>query len=112
MIFQVVSLALLAVVVLADIRGMSARRGRLMLRVGRFLVCVLAAVLILTPNVTSQIATSVGIGRGTDLLLYVMLLISPLAWFHLQAQNAALERRLIQIARDESLRNPVRFTGD
>lgn len=107
MIFQVVALSLLFAVIVADIRGMQARRGRLLLRIGRVLMCLIAGALILMPGVTSQVATTVGIGRGTDLLLYVLLLLSPLAWFQLQTQNASLERRLVQLARDEALRVPV-----
>lgn len=112
MIFQIVAIAMLSLVVLADLRGMSARRGRLFLRIGRVLMCLAAGILILMPGVTSQVASTMGIGRGTDLLLYIMLLLSPLAWFQLQTQNASLERRLVQVARDESLRNPIRCTGE
>ena len=106
--FQWVSIPLLFLIVLLDVRGLLARRGKPFIRIGRMGMCILAALLIWLPGVTSTIATAAGIGRGTDLLLYLMLLVMPLAWFRIQTDKFLFERRLVALAREEALRTPVR----
>ena len=47
----------------------------LMRRVGGLLVVVLAIVAVLWPQLTTYVANAVGVGRGTDLVLYVFVMV-------------------------------------
>lgn len=110
--FQSVSLAVLLIILLFDVRGLVARRGRPFIRLGRMIIYMLAGMLILMPSLTTFIATQLGIGRGTDLILYLTVLIAPYAWFRIQGQHWMLEQRLVELARAEAMRAPLKEGGN
>lgn len=65
----------------------------------------LALIAILFPNLTTALANLVGVGRGADLLLYLLFLISIFLFLHLYAGLARLERRQTEIIRELALFN-------
>ena len=73
----------------------SFRRDRLL----RFVVWMAAAAAIYNPGLTSWVANSLGIDRGTDLVLYVFVLAFLLVTFRFYAQGVKLQRQLTQVVR-------------
>ena len=57
------------------------------------------------PAVISRIAHFVGVGRGTDLLLYVLVIAFLLQILSSFRRNAALERRITRLARRIAIDN-------
>lgn len=68
------------------------------------LVWIGAAVVILQPNITTQLAHFVGIGRGSDLVLYGAVIVLLLLVFHLHVAHDRLERQLTELVRQQALR--------
>lgn len=71
------------------------RRDRLL----RFVVWMGAAAAIYNPGLPSWVAGVLGIGRGTDLILYAFVLAFLVVTFHFYAQGVKLQRQLTQVVR-------------
>ncbi|WP_404310028.1 DUF2304 family protein [Neorhodopirellula lusitana] len=108
--FQHIVLPVLCGVILLDIRGLRQRRGNLTLRIVRIVAWCVAFALIAQPTLTSELSRRLGIGRGTDLMVYIFMLVAPVVWFRMQAQTHSLQRQIIRLARIEATRTAI--TGD
>ena len=58
---------------------------------------------VINPDLTTRIAHSVGVGRGTDLLLYFFCLASVTVFLKLYKKNRDVEEKLTEIARQVAL---------
>lgn len=105
MIFQIVFI----VASLGAIGGIFAKRkkGELSLRSGFFwtLLWIAADVAVLVPNATTVIANTLGIGRGTDLALYVSVVLVFFILFRLHVKLEALNRDITKVVRDKALKD-------
>jgi hypothetical protein len=59
------------------------------------------------PELSSQLATYVGIGRGADLILYCWLIISLVVSVNLQFKILSLQRNITDLTREISLKSPT-----
>ena len=100
--FQWILLPVLAVMVLAEMSRFARDRRRL--RLVRTAVWIVAAVLIADPNSATSLARLVGIGRGTDFVFYVFMLITPAVMFHLYSQQFRMRQDIVLLARRDALR--------
>lgn len=67
------------------------------------LLWIVAAIVVLRPNVTTRLAQFFGVGRGVDLVLYASVAILFLLVFKLFIQHEKLERKLTDVVRREAL---------
>ena len=65
-----------------------------------------AAALILSPQTATDIAGTLGIGRGADLVFYSFMLVVTIAMLHLHGRLFTLQRQLVELTRREALREP------
>ncbi|MGI5836827.1 MAG: DUF2304 domain-containing protein [Chloroflexota bacterium] len=82
-------------------------RGRTVLR-DRIIYLVLLAtgvVLAIYPDLSTRIANTVGIGRGTDLLLYVFILFSLFYYAGLASQFMKVEQQITALTRAIAILN-------
>ena len=103
--FQWIALAVLAVpfvitLVLTVRRVIAPRVG-----LAWGLLWVAAAVLIARPELTAIIARALGIGRGTDLVLYVAILGMIFGFFTVYVRLRSIESDLTRIVRELALRS-------
>ncbi|TWT88031.1 hypothetical protein Pla100_57620 [Neorhodopirellula pilleata] len=106
--FQWIVVPLLSVFLLLEIHGMRSGRIRRTVRLARILLWAGAILLTLFPNVTSKLAILVGIGRGVDLIVYIFMIVASVAWLHMQTQHQRLQRSIVELARSQTLQNPVK----
>ncbi len=64
---------------------------------------LLAATLVLLPETATQIAHFVGVGRGADLLLYLLTLAFVFTWLNMYMKSRQDEKQLVQLARKIAL---------
>lgn len=80
------------------------------------MVWLLAGIAILQPNLTAQIANLIGIGRGADLILYLLVLSNLASWFYfyrrLQQQDSNITELVRQVAIRDGLETWPRKTTD
>ncbi|QDU16208.1 hypothetical protein CA11_40370 [Gimesia maris] len=107
--FQWLIVPLLVCLMAWELRAFIQRRQQL--RLARFVVWLMAAVLILYPDLASVLAHTLGIGRGTDLVLYAFMLCTICVLFHLYGKQFVLSRNLVELARREALRTAVAGRG-
>ena len=95
----------------ALVRDFWPRRRRSMswsLRVSRILSWALAIAAISRPDVVTWLANLLGIGRGADIVLYVVTLAFLAVAFYLYAQQLRLRRELSVLASHIALREATR----
>lgn len=87
-------------------------RGRVELRAGArvlaFGLFVIAVVSIIVPDVPQWAAQTVGVARGTDLLLYVLVVVYVLTTLGLYFRVRESDQRLRQLAREMALERAER----
>jgi len=73
-----------------------------------FLLWLAAAVVVLVPDTASYLAFQVGVGRGSDLVTYLALLLVFYLIFKLFLRLEKFERQLTAIVRELALNNAAR----
>jgi hypothetical protein len=61
------------------------------------------ALFVINPDLSTQLAHSVGVGRGTDLLLYLFCLASITVFLKLYKKHRTVEEKLTEVARQVAL---------
>jgi hypothetical protein len=81
------------------------------IRMGAVGLTVAAIASIINPNISTRVANFLGVGRGTDLLLYVLIVVfaatSVGTYFRFRAQ----ELRIVEIVRALAIRDAVSLNG-
>ncbi|MGA2714050.1 MAG: DUF2304 domain-containing protein [Bryobacteraceae bacterium] len=102
---------LLAFLLTAAVVSIFAFKARPAYRLVELLLSCGAAVLVLFPDLTTLIAHLLGVGRGTDLLLYVSLIVGLHAVLLLYVRTRELERKITGQTRAIALRNACGTDG-
>ena len=104
-IIQVLLIVAISVIGWMMLRAPSGARHQAGRRIVTLTFVIFAIVSIAVPAVISRIAHFVGVGRGTDLLLYVLVIAFLLQILSSFRRNAALERQITRLARRIALDN-------
>lgn len=94
--------AIFAVVLVVPGRG---ARGLAMRRIALLLAVVAAVIAVIFPSLISDIANLVGVGRGTDLVLYALVVVFIGNSIASSAQNRQLQREVTRLARAVALQD-------
>ncbi|HEU0050825.1 MAG TPA: DUF2304 domain-containing protein [Patescibacteria group bacterium] len=70
---------------------------------GWMLVWLLAAALVIKPDISTWFARTLGVGRGVDLVVYTAIIILLILVFRLHVAHEQLERQLTELVRKEAL---------
>jgi hypothetical protein len=97
---KILLIAAIVAIGLLAFRGSRRAIHKVLWRVYILLVVMGAVLSILFPDLLTSIAGFVGVGRGTDLLLYVLVVTFMLVSVVLFRRVAELERRYTQLARE------------
>jgi hypothetical protein len=107
--FQLVTLPLVALLFLQSLRGLSGgSRSRRAAWLG-MMVWLAAGAAIWQPDWTTQIAAAVGIGRGADLLLYVVVICAVILTFYFYRRVQKLDAAITEIVRHASIEQGLRL---
>ena len=105
----------LVLVVLALLMWAFRNRKTVGMRAGARLVALalaaFAIVSVLDPNITTRAAHAIGVGRGADLLLYVLVVAFAFTSAGLYFRSRELERRLDTVMRRFAIREAVLEDG-
>ena len=99
-ILLICSFALLA---LAGVRLGESPRDMALKRLAVLVVFVLGSLAVVFPEAVTFVARLVGVGRGTDLVLYVLVVLSALVWLGTYKRLSRLDDQLTQLARAHAL---------
>jgi len=106
--FQIIALCGLAVLVvvtvLGTVRGSIGRRDAVLW----LSIWIAAGVAIAWPKLTAKIARLLGIGRGTDLVLYCAVVIMLVGFLMVYARLRQLRRELTLVVRHVAIENAFR----
>lgn len=76
-------------------------------RLGILAFAVAAVIVVIFPGITTTVARFVGVGRGADLLLYVLVVVVLYNMLMQAKQRNAAERRLTKLAREVAITHTV-----
>ncbi len=68
-------------------------------------VWIVAAVIILRPEITTSLARLFGVGRGVDLVVYASIAVLFLLMFRIGLRHEKLERTISKLVRESALRD-------
>lgn len=102
--FQWVVLPILLLLVVLELVALVRGRERRRFVAMRLLVWTVAAVAVGLPDTTSSVARVLGIGRGTDLVVYLFLLAFIATSFFFYSRYTLLQRQITELVRREAIR--------
>jgi len=76
-------------------------------RIGFTLFCLFGVIAVIQPDVMTWLANRVGVGRGTDLLLYILTVVFGFFSLNTYLRFKDTERRLTRLARAMAIRDAV-----
>jgi hypothetical protein len=103
--FQMVGIALFALLGVYCGRRLAAGTRPRWLLVAGLALSALGMVTIYDPDLTTRLARRLGIGRGADLLLYVLVLAFIGSWFLFYQRLRALQGAVTRLVRELALRD-------
>lgn len=68
---------------------------------------IASALAVLFPDAVTWVAERAGVGRGTDLVLYLFIVVAVLGWLSTHRRLAELDHRLAQLVRTQALAEAV-----
>jgi small membrane protein len=90
-------------------------RGRVGIRAGARIIIVLITLVaiasIIAPNIPQRVADFVGVTRGTDLVLYLLVIVFVLTSVGTYFRFRDLERRFVDLVRASAIQNAVAVQG-
>jgi small membrane protein len=106
-VFQYLALIVLLLLSISTIRA--GIRGRVRRRIVAFwlMVWITTAVFAAWPRGTLIVARAVGIGRGTDLVLYSFVFVVLIGFFYIYSRFRRVERDLTRLVRELAVRDPI-----
>ncbi|MGZ8867733.1 MAG: DUF2304 family protein [Thermoanaerobaculia bacterium] len=106
--FQLVTLPLLAILIV--VTAMATARNRVTPRIGLgwTLLWLAAGIAIAFPDLLVWLASVLGIGRGTDLVLYVFILAGFVAFFATYLRFRRVDEQMTKIVRHIAIENAAR----
>jgi hypothetical protein len=110
MIIRIALIALICALLFWFLKQQSSVRAQAWSKIGSLVLFVLAVFTILFPESTNALAHGVGVGRGADLLLYLLtiafLLSLLLQYMHRSEEKDRIVRLARRIAISDGLQNP------
>jgi hypothetical protein len=107
MIIKVLLLGALLLLLAGAVRSRSPRHLALR-RLAAAVLAVGAALAVVFPDLVTRVAHLVGVGRGTDLVLYLFVIVSTFVWLGMYRRILELETRLARLVRAQALAEAAR----
>lgn len=108
---KVLLLLAIAAVAVVAFRGSSRAAYRVLWRGYGLLVAILAVFSVLFPNALTDVAHTMGVGRGADLVLYLLVVSFMLSTVVLVRRISDLERHYVEMSRALALKQWQRDHG-
>lgn len=99
MIIKALLLVALCVATLTALRHQSGTTALAVRRIALLTLLVMGALSVMFPSAVTAVANAVGVGRGADLVLYTLVIVSLFSWIGIYRRMQDLEDRLVTLAR-------------
>lgn len=104
MLIQIILIILIALIVLRLFAKYKSREVSMRQLLGWLVIWVLAAAVIIWPDPTVRLANLVGVGRGSDLVIYLAIIFLFYTVFRLILRIENMEKNLTKVVRAEALK--------
>ena len=97
---QIILIALIIAVIVYVFTVRSVSRDR----AAMLILAAVGCILVIWPGLSTDVARSIGIGRGTDLLFYLFVVFCLFRFVSTAAETRRLNERITRVVRDSALR--------
>lgn len=97
---QILLVALLLATALFYFRHL---RTRLTDRLAVALLALIGSAMVMVPEATTVVANWFGVGRGVDLVIYLMLLLLSFVWLMLFSRQREMQSTITEIVREQAI---------
>jgi small membrane protein len=105
MLIQFLLIAAVALLLVFFLRNHGTSRASASVKIGFVLFLVFGVIAVLYPNAVTGLAQAVGVGRGTDLLLYALVVAFAFAMINMYLRFRAMQLREARLVRALALRD-------
>lgn len=105
MLIQIILLIIIALIILRLIAKLKSKDLTIKQFLGWLIVWLAAAIAVLWPDLTVRLANLVGVGRGSDLVIYLAVVFLFYFVFRLLLRIEKIEKNLTEIVREEALKD-------
>lgn len=103
MLIKIILLIAICVISVGLMKSRVSDRNTALRRMGVLVFTLFAAVSVIWPQIVSELAHLVGVGRGTDLVLYLAIVAFLASQVTASKRRAALDRKITALAREVAL---------
>jgi hypothetical protein len=113
MIIKLILLAALSGLALAAVRVNPSPAHLALRRLVVVALLVTSGLAVLFPDGVTQVAHAVGVGRGADLVLYTLVVVSAMSWLGVYRRINELDERIAELVREQAVAGArSRVAGD
>lgn len=105
MLIQIILFIIIALIVLRLIAKLKSKELSSKQFFGWLIIWLLAAIAVVRPDLTVRLANSVGVGRGSDLVVYSALIFLFYFVFRLLLRLEKMEKNLTKVVREEAFKD-------
>ena len=105
LLIQIILLAFIAFAIITIVIRFKEKGLSIFQTIAWLLFWLAAAVVVIDPTITVAIANTLGITRGSDLVIYLALMILFYAFYRIQIKMEKIERQITKIVQDKALKN-------
>jgi len=104
MLIQIILIVLIAIIILRLFAKYKSREVSMRQLSGWLAIWLLASAVIIRPDLTVRLANLVGVGRGSDLVIYLAIIFLFYTVFRLLLRIENMEKNLTKVVRSEALK--------
>jgi len=104
MLIQIILIVLIAITILRLLAKYESREVSMRQLSGWLAIWLLASAVIIRPDLTVRLANLVGVGRGSDLVIYLAIIFLFYTVFRLLLRIENMEKNLTKVVRSEALK--------
>ena len=99
MILQIVLVAVLCLLIVGFLRSRATSRTKAYKKILLVVFVVCAIIVVIFPDVTTEVAHFAGVGRGADLILYGLTVVVIFMLFNTYVKDREEQRRFVRLSR-------------
>lgn len=107
MIFQIALVLILSILIVSFLRSRTTSRTKAYKKILLVAFVLVAIVVVIFPDITTQLAHSVGVGRGADLLLYGLTVVVVFMLLNNYIKDREEQRRFVSLSRKVAILEAV-----
>jgi len=105
MLIQIILILIIAIIIFRLVAKLKSREVSVKQFIGWLVIWLVAIVIVIWPELTVLVANSVGVGRGSDLVIYLAIIFLFYTIFRLLMRIEKMEKNLTKLVQNDAIKN-------